>query len=71
MKHLKHFASIYEAMEEKELKKLLTYNKRLSKRKVKLLSIDDDTVEFVDIDGDLSGKKTTMKKSKFLKEFYR
>ena len=70
MKHLKNFA-IYEAMSEKDLKIQLTYNKKVSKRKVKVLSIDDDTVDFIDISGDLSNKKTTMKKSKFLKDFYR
>ena len=58
-------------MSEKDLKIQLTYNKKVSKRKVKVLSIDDDTVDFIDISGDLSNKKTTMKKSKFLKDFYR
>ena len=37
----------------------------------KILIIEDDSVECVDISGDISGKRTKMSKEKFLKNFYR
>jgi hypothetical protein len=62
-----------ESMKEKEVKIHLTYGKRQSVRKVRVLSIDheNELVHVVDINGELSGKKSDIPMKKFLKDYYR
>lgn len=58
-------------MHDKDIKRFLTYHKRHSVRKVKVLNIHEDTVDIQDMCGESSGIKSTIKKSKFLEDFYR
>ena len=47
------------------------YSSTGGKRIVKILSINNDTVDIIDTKGHLSGKKATIDKDKFIKNFYK
>jgi len=47
------------------------YSNTGGNRIVKILSINNDTLDIIDTKGHLSGKKTTMNKEKFIKDFYK